>query len=342
MSTTATTTKNDVYQIVTDRIIAQLEQGTIPWRKPWVALRVKWEGRKTHTETHTQQVAYSRATGKPYSLLNQMLLAQPGEWASFKQITEAGGTIKKGEKSSIAVFWKWLEKDRLGKDGSPVLDDNGNPIKEQVPYLRYYNVWHVATQCEGIEPKKRRTDPGTVTHTVTIVDDPGTCTTKTDAEWAAIEEADAAVAAYVARSGLTLTEEPGSDRAYYSPANDSVTVPCRAQFKTGDEFYSTLFHELVHSTGHKSRLDRFSGPGNHSFGGDEYSKEELVAEIGAACLNSIFGIETKSSFQNSAAYIKSWVRKFKEDRKMIVSASSKAEKAVNYFLTGETTSPVGA
>lgn len=337
------TNKNDVYQIVTDRIIAQLEQGTIPWRKPWIALAVKWEGRKTHTEIRTHQVAYSRATGKPYSLLNQMLLARPGEWASFKQISEAGGQIRKGEKASVAVFWKFLEKDRVDpKTGAPVLDADGQPVKEQIPYLRYYNVWHVESQCEGITPKKRRSDPGTVTTSIEIVDDPGTCVTQTDAEWAAIEEADAAVQAYLSRSGVKLTEEPGSDRAFYAPYNDSVTVPCRAQFKTRDEFYSTLFHELIHSTGHKSRLDRFSGPDDHSFGSDEYSKEELVAEIGSACLNSIFEIETPASFKNSAAYIQSWVRKFQEDRKLIVSAASKAEKAVNYFLTGEPTSPVRA
>lgn len=327
--------KNDVYQIITDRIIAQLEQGTIPWHKPWIALSVRYEGRKTHTETRTQQVAYSRATGKPYSLLNQMLLAQPGEWASFKQITEAGGRIKAGEKSSVAVFWKFLERDRLdAKTGAPVLDDDGKPVKEQIPYLRYYNVWHVETQCEGITPKKRRTDPSTVTTTVTIVDDPGTLITDTDAEWSAIEAADAAIRAYLDRNGPKLNEEPGSDRAYYIPGLDSVTVPCRAQFKTGDEFYATLFHELVHSTGHVSRLDRFSGPGSHNLGSEEYSKEELVAEIGAACLNSMFGIETESSFKNSAAYIQSWVARFKDDRKLIVSASGKAEKAVNYILTG--------
>lgn len=335
--------KTDVYQIVTDRIIAQLEQGTIPWHKPWIALHVEIEGRKTHTETRTHQVAYSRATGKAYSLLNQMLLARPGEWASFKQISEAGGHIKPGEKSSVAVFWKFLEKDHKDpQTGETVLDDEGNPVKDRIPMLRYYNVWHVESQCEGIVPKKRRTDPGTVTTTVTIIDDPGRPVTQTDAKWAAIEDADAAVRAYLDRSGVKLIEDPGSDEAYYAPYLDQIKVPCRAQFKTGDEFYSTLFHECIHSTGHTSRLNRLSNPGNSHFGSDDYSKEELVAEIGAACLNSVFGIETDKSFKNSAAYIQSWVRKFQEDRKMIVSASGKAEKAVHYFLTGELTSPVKA
>ena len=91
--------------------------------------------------------------------------------------------------------------------------------------------------------------------------------------WEAVEEADAIVRAYPAGSGVKLTEEPGSDRAFYSPLLDSVTIPCRAQFKDRAEFYSTEFHELVHSTGHSSRLDRFSTPGDHTFGGEEYSKE---------------------------------------------------------------------
>ena len=330
----AITNKNDVYQIVTDRILAQLDQGVVPWKKPWIGLQVKYEGRKTHTETRIINCAYSRSTGKPYSLLNQMLLGRPGEWASYKQITEAGGSIRKGEKASIAVFWKFLEHDRVDKDGQPVLDTDGSPIKEQVPYLRYYNVWHVETQCDGIKPKVRRNgNPGTVTTTVEVVDDPGT-PTNADQTWADIEEADAIVRAYIAGSGVTLTEEPGSTRAFYTPGLDSVTVPCRAQFPQRAEFYSTLFHELVHSTGHPSRLDRFSGPGNHSFGGQEYSKEELVAEIGAACLNSLCSIETEASFQNSASYIQSWSRKLKEDRKMIVSAASRAEKAVNLILAG--------
>lgn len=190
------------------------------------------------------------------------------------------------------------------------------------------------TQCTGIKPKARKENNGTVVTTVEVVDEPGTRTTVTDAKWADIEEADAIVRDYITGSGVHLTEEPGSDRAYYQPGTDSVVVPCRAQFPQCAEFYSTLFHELVHSTGHKSRLDRFSGPGNHSFGGQEYSKEELVAEIGAACLNSICNIETPDSFANSASYIQSWASKLREDRKMIVSAASRAEKAVNLILAG--------
>lgn len=338
------TNKTDVYQIVTDRIIAQLEQGTIPWHQPWISLQVKRVGRKTHTETRTQQVAYSRATGKAYSLLNQMLLGRPGEWASFKQIAEAGGHIRPGEKSHIAVFWKFLERDAHDpKTGEPLKDPKtGEPLKDVIPYLRYYNVFHVETQCVGITPKKRRTDPATVTTTVTVVDDPGTVVTPTEAEWDAIEEADAAVREYLERSGVTLTEEPGSDAAFYRPFDDSITVPCRAQFPERAEFYSTLLHEVIHSTGHSSRLNRLSGPSSHSFGSTEYSKEELVAEIGSACLCNYFGIETESSFQNSAAYIQGWAKRLKEDKKFIVSASSKAEKAVNYFLTGELPSSVRA
>ena len=332
--------KNDVYQIITDRILQQLEQGTIPWRKPWAGLAVVWEGRKTHTETRTitQRVAYSRATGKPYSLLNQFLLGKPGEWASYNQITEAGGNVKKGEKSSVCVFWKFLEKDIIDPaTGEVMKDKDGNPVKDRIPYLRYYNVFHVETQCENITPKTRKTDPSTVTSTFThtVVDNPGTCKTKTDADWEAVEEADEAVRAYVARSGIGYTEEPGSDRAFYRPGTDSVTVPCRAQFKDRSEFYSTVFHELIHSTGHHSRLNRLSEAGDHSFGSELYSKEELVAEIGSACLNSMFEIETNASFQNSAAYIKGWSEALKDDKKMIVSAASRAEKAVRFFLTGE-------
>ena len=115
----------DIYAAVTDRIIEQMEQGIIPWQKPWVA-----SGK-----------AVSHATGKPYSLLNQLMLGRPGEYLTFKQCQEAGGKVKKGEKASMVVFWKWIEQ-----------EDEETHEKKEVPFLRYYNVFHI-DQCEGVSAK---------------------------------------------------------------------------------------------------------------------------------------------------------------------------------------------
>ena len=307
--------KVNVYEIVTDRILSELEKGSIPWHKPWIRPTVEYKGVKVNVDPTT--CAYSRSTGRPYSLLNQMLLGKAGEWATYKQISEAGGQVKKGEKSSIVVFWKFHEVKKVTASGDEEV--------ERIPMLRYFNVFHVATQAEGIQPKDRPVTEEKVVATGA----------KRDAEWDAIEEADAIVRAYLDRSGVTCTEQFGSDRAYYQPSTDSVVVPARAQFKDAAEFYSTLFHELTHSTGHETRLDRFRTAGSHAFGSENYSKEELVAELGASAMVNFLGMETKASFRNSAAYIQSWSQKLRSDPKLIVSASSRAEKAVNYILSGE-------
>lgn len=280
--------KFDIYQEITDRIIAELETGIIPWQKPWIASGTDY--------------AISYSTGKPYSLLNQMLLGRPGEYLTFKQVQEAGGHVRKGEKANFVVFWKWLEsKDEL----DPI---TGEPKK--IPYLRYYNVFHI-DQCEGVEPK----------HTKSA--EPVANPAEADAA------AEAVIADYLKRSGVTLTHEEG-DRAYYRPATDSITLPRMEQFAKTAEYYSTAFHEMTHSTGHESRLNRLTKTA--AFGSEDYSKEELVAEIGAAALVNHVGLETSDSFRNSAAYVQSWLRALKDDKRMIVSASGKAEKAVNMIL----------
>ena len=306
--------KVNVYEMVTDRILAELEKGNIPWHKPWIRPSVEYKGVKVTVDPTT--CAYSRSTGRPYSLLNQMLLGKAGEWATFKQVTEAGGKVKKGEKSSLVVFWKFNEVKKVNASGDEEV--------ERIPMLRYFNGFHVATQTEGIKPK----DKATATEMVAVGP-------KKDAEWDAIEEADAIVRAYIERSGVKLTERFGSDRAFYRPSTDSVEVPAKAQFKDAAEFYATLFHELTHSTGHESRLDRFRTAGSHAFGSENYSKEELVAELGAATLVNFLGLETTKQFRNSAAYIQSWSKALRDDVKLIVSASSRAEKAVNYIIAGE-------
>ena len=191
--------------------------------------------------------------------------------------------------------------------------------------LRYYNVFHVESQTDGLKPKARGA------HDVVMKPDGKT---KLEQEWDAIEEADAVVRAYLERSGVTYREEMG-DRAFYRPSEDSITTPTKAQFKDPAEYYSTLFHEITHSTGHQNRLDRFRESGSHAFGSENYSKEELVAELGSSALVNFLGMESKASFRNNAAYIQNWAQHLRADVKLIVHASGKAEKAVNYILTGE-------
>ena len=273
----------DIYREVTDRIIAQMENGIIPWQKPWVAVGS----------------CISHATGKPYSLLNQMMLGKAGEYVTFKQCQQEGGKVKKGEKANMVVFWKWLD----------VKDEDTEEVK-QIPMLRYFSVFHI-DQCEGLKARYAETLPATA--------DPN-------------ENAEVFINDYLLRSGVKLTHESG-DRAYYQPSFDRVVLPCMEQFKETAEYYSTAFHELTHSTGHESRLNRLDRTA--FFGTEAYSKEELIAEIGAAALVNYSGLETPSSFRNNAAYIQNWLGVLKGDKRFIVSAAGKAEKAVKLILNHE-------
>ena len=270
----------DIYAEITSRIIAEMEQGTIPWQKPWVS----------------SGSCISYATGKPYSLLNQMLLGRPGEYLTFKQCQQAGGRIRKGEKASMVVFWKWLEQ-----------EDEETGEKKEIPFLRYYNVFHI-DQCEGLRAKHTKPLPNTAN---------------------ADMNTDRIIADYLAREGVMLNHEAG-DRAFYHPSTDSITLPHIAQFAEISEYYSTAFHEMTHSTGHSKRLNRLEKAA--FFGSESYSKEELIAEIGAAALVNASGLETAKSFRNNAAYIQNWLSVLRSDKRFIVSAAGKAEKAVNLIL----------
>ena len=291
--------KIDTYQMVTDRICAALENGVKPWAMPWVnPMNCGWSGQ----------------TGKPYSFLNQMLLADPekkyadmaewmedirGEWLTFNQIQERGGKIRKGEHGRKIVFFKMI----------PLKDEDGNETEDTFPFLSVSTVFHVR-QCEGIEAKYHA---------------------EKDQRFSFIQSAtaDSVSSRYLTRSGVKLINSE-SNRAFYRPATDEVHLPNPEQFRNSEEYYSTLFHELTHSTGHPSRLNRVNG--NVNFGDENYSEEELVAEIGSASILSSLGIETEDSFTNSAAYIGNWLSALKNDKKMIVKAASKAEKAVRMIF----------
>ena len=272
----------DIYAEITDRMIQEMEAGIIPWRKPWMA----------------SGAAISHTTGKPYSLLNQMLLGRAGEWLTFKQVQQEGGYVRKDEKAQIVVFWKWLDQE----------DEETHEVK-QVPFLRYYNVFHI-DQCEGISAKHMQQNPNPAQ---------------------ADETAEAIITEYVKREGIALEHREG-DSAFYQPAADRIVLPKLAQFKETAEYYGTAFHEMVHSTGHMKRLARLDSTAN--FGGEEYSKEELVAEIGSAALVHHAGLETPQSFTNSAAYCQNWLQALKNDKRFFVSAAGKADKAVQFILSG--------
>lgn len=266
-----------IYEMVTERIMKMLEAGVIPWRKPWINNgAVNWK------------------TQKPYRGINTMLL-DPGEYATIKQINEAGGRVKKGEKAHIVVFWKWVN----------AKDEDGNVTDEKIPLLRYYRVFEINSQCEGMKSKRK---------SVAIDHDP-------------IAEAEKIVEGFPDMPPLRFA--PG--RAFYRPSEDFISVPEINDFPIVGEYYCTLFHEMIHSTGHPNRLNRPGVANFDTFGSEQYSKEELIAEMGAAMLCGVAGIDN-STIQNSASYIASWLRKLKDDPKLVIQAAGQAQKAADLIL----------
>lgn len=292
----------DVFQLVTDRIVEQLEQGVVPWQCPWVK--------------GNDEQAINYMTRKPYSLLNQILLWRGGEYLTFKQCKALGGSIKKGARSSIVVFYTMSTEKR-----KTVIDEETGEEQEvtitkhyDMPVLKAYHVFHIS-DCEGIESKLATGEQQSYEH------DP-------------VTEAEAVITGYVGREkSLRFLNDTQSNRAYYSPLYDEVRVPMISQFKEVEEYYSTAFHELTHSTGIQGRCDRKSEmKGVSYFGNENYSREELVAEISAAMLCGMVGIDADKAFNNSVAYIHGWMEHLKNHHKEFVWAARHAEQAVKYIM----------
>lgn len=272
-----------VSEIVTNKIIEQLEKGKIPWNKPWASAN-----------------AINYVSRKPYRGIN-ILLLDAGEYLTFNQVKAAGGSVKKGAKSHIVVFWKMYNKE------TEDFDESTNSKDKVIPVLRYYRVFHIS-DCEGIESKIKPDEKPEVV---------------------SIPDKDKFAADYMQAEGISY-HQSHSDKAYYQIESDSIHLPLTKQFDSAEEYYSTLFHEMVHSTGHKSRLNRLELAQYHD-SKSVRSKEELTAEIGAAALMNDAGIETDKTFKNSTAYIQSWIAVLKNDNNMIIQAASRAQKAVDYI-----------
>lgn len=272
-----------VYEYVTKKIVAELEKGEIPWRKPWVGgPAINWKSKKKYRGVN-------------------MFLLPPGEYVTYKQATEAGGFVKKGERGHMVVFYTTLEYDKKGGESKGTGEDG----KTRIPYLRYYTVFELS-QCEGLE-RRRRVDG--VDHNP-------------------IERCEEIVAGY--ENGPAI--EHGAEGASYSVKKDRVAMPDRERFFCMEEYYSTLFHELGHSTGHQTRLNRESlTSATAGFGTSPYAEDELIAEMTAAMLCGEAGIDNVT-LENSAGYIDGWRKRLSSDPKLIVRMASKAQKAADLIL----------
>jgi len=279
----------NVFEIVTEQILSHLDKGIIPWKKPW-----------------TSKIRFPRnlVTGKLYRGINIWLLltssyASP-YWLTFNQIGTLKGKVKKGEKSSIVVFWNFKEVTELN-------EKTGEMDKMNIPYLKYYRVFNVL-QCEGItypeQPEENLIDP--------------------------VSEAEALIEGYKGRPEIKY----GFIHACYNPIEDLIKMPNRSAFVNQQEYFSTLFHEAIHSTGAASRLDRETLSKPASFGSKDYAREELIAEMGAAYLCGISGI-SHATIENSTAYIQGWRDSISKDSRLVVLAAAQAQKAVTYILCGQ-------
>lgn len=236
-------------------------------------------------------------TKKPYRGINVFLLLSMSYespfWLTFLQVKQLGGTVRKGEKSCPVVFWK-----------QHTLEDEESGETKQVPFLRFYHVFNVA-QCDGLEDVPAPTET------------PLTSLSKP--------------AEIVGNMPQRPQIKQGMTQAFYSPAEDCVGIPMRERFASEDEFFSTLFHELTHASGHETRLNRSTLTDKAGFGSNPYCKEELIAEMGAAFLCGQAGIVDRT-IDNSAAYLKGWLEQLKSDRTLIVSAAAQAQKAADFIL----------
>lgn len=289
--------KFDLYETVTNQIIEKLEQGVIPWQKPW---------------NSKVGAPCNIVSGKAYNGINILLLGNQSYdskyWLTYKQCQDKGGNVKKGEKGSMVVFWQFLDK----STGKTVDTDSETTSKGKdgaVPMLRYYTVFN-SNQCDGLDLKKLQEE-----------------LEQQKTENVSEEIVPAAMIAEYYKDGPTV--KYGFTRACYKPDKDEINMPNRERFQSPEMFFGVLYHEMVHSTGLESRLNRRNSGETRTFGDEAYSREELVAEMGASFLCARAGIE--NTIDNSAAYIQSWMKALQNDKKLLVIAAGQAQKAAKFI-----------
>ena len=285
----------DTYAIVTEKIINLLEQGIVPWRRPWSATGLPC----------------NLVSKKPYRGVNLLLLSATKYisplWLTMKQANELGGSVRKGERSQIVVFWKVDQIAKAETETDPEKDAADEKSRPRF-VLRYYRLFNLE-QCELPQAVLDKL-PKIETHQ----HDP-------------IEAAERIIA------GMPNPPEIqyAGSKAYYSPITDRITLPPRELFISAEEFSATKIHECVHSTGSRKRLNRESITEAAPFGSPTYVAEELVAEMGAAFLCAEAGI-SPAVVENQAAYIQGWLDKIRSDKRLVIMAAAQAQKAADFIL----------
>lgn len=272
----------DIYSIVTEHIIAKLDTGIIPWRQPWKDLAPP----------------HNLVSGRHYRGINRLLLSgtsyETNGFLTFHQAKELGGSIRKGEKAHLIIFWHRPD------------NQEGSDESASKPILRYYFVFNIA-QCKDLPASLLETNDRPINDPIEVCEE------------------------MVARMPNCPEIIHKGNEAFYHVEADMITMPLMKQFYSSQEYYEVLFHELVHSTGHISRLDRKEIMVPNAFASESYSLEELTAEIGTCYLSSYAGVAL-SDMTNNVSYIQHWLKRFKDDKRLIVQASMLAQHATDYIL----------
>jgi antirestriction protein ArdC len=287
--------KQDVYTRVTNKIISDMERGNLTWLQPWQSGHAAGEISRP-----------LRAVGKPYQGINVIMLwASAMEqgfdcpiWITYKQAAELGGQVRKGEKGSLVVYADTFTRTET--------NDKGEDVETAIPFMKGYTVFN-AQQIDNLPVHfYARSEP------------------KHGQPIARIEQAEKFFVSTKA------TVQHGGNRAFYSPASDMVHMPEMQAFRNGESYYATLAHEMTHWTRHGTRLNRLFD--SKRYGDAGYAMEELVAEIGAAFLCADLGI-TPETREDHAAYVASWLKALKNDKRAIFTAASHAQRAADHLHT---------
>lgn len=302
----------DLYQQVTDKIIAAIEKGVPPWRRPW----------RSAQNVHGSTLPVNATTGRHYSGVNIPLLWMSAEergfpsdrWLTYQQAKAVGGQVRKGETCSMAIIYKPFEKQATDDNDNKLFDKDGNPVMESLAMLKPLQLFNVA-QCDGLPDTVAGTSP------VTTEDD----------------ECPAILSEHQQEQMLSILNATGvvcssyrQNRAYYQPSADRIVMPTTSQFVSEADYWSTLLHELVHATGHSSRLNREGiNSSSRKFGDPVYAFEELIAETGSAFLCAELGVFGDVQHES---YLASWLKVLRDDKKAFFRACRFAREASEFLL----------